>query len=155
MRAQTCCFTGHRILPGDVVPRLSRELEQTVRKLIEEGYRYFGTGGALGFDTLAAETVLHLRCQYPQIRLILVLPCRNQTARWRQEDISRYEAIRTKADKVVYTAECFVPGCMLLRNRRLIDNSSVCVAYCTRETGGSAYTVAYARTQGLRVIFLR
>ena len=34
---------------------------------IEQGYRYFGAGGALGFDTLAAQTVLELRSEYPDI----------------------------------------------------------------------------------------
>ena len=38
------------------------------------GYLYFGAGGALGFDTLAAQTVLDLKKDYPQIKLILVLP---------------------------------------------------------------------------------
>ena len=33
-------------------------LEQTVINLIKSGVCYFGAGGALGFDTMAAQTIL-------------------------------------------------------------------------------------------------
>lgn len=98
--------------------------------------------------------MLRLRQIYPQIRLILVLPCRDQTQGWRQEDVARYEGIKEQADKVVYTSERYTPGCMHRRNRHLVEHSSVCVAYCIRSSGGSAYTVEYARQHGLRVFLL-
>ena len=88
MRSKTVCFTGHRELPADDLPEISKHLEDALITLIEQGYHYFGAGGALGFDTLAAQSVLRLRERYPQIRLILVLPCLNQTRGWPQEDIS-------------------------------------------------------------------
>lgn len=154
MRKQTCCFTGHRMIPSDHLPELAQNLESVLHRLIADGICYFGAGGALGFDTLAADTVLRLRKQYPQIRLILVLPCRSQTRNWRQTDIEHYEAIKSQADKTVYISDVYTPDCMHRRNRHLIDNSSVCVAYCTRSTGGSAYTVNYARQKGVRVILL-
>ena len=154
IREKTCCFTGHRDIPRAVYSSLSRELDAVVRALIGKGVRFFGAGGALGFDMLAAETVLRLRQIYPQIRLILVLPCRDQTQGWRQEDVARYEGIKEQADKVVYTSERYTPGCMHRRNRHLVEHSSVCVAYCIRSSGGSAYTVEYARQHGLRVFLL-
>ena len=55
MRSKTVCFTGHRELPTDDLPEISKRLEDTLATLIEQGYRYFGAGGALGFDTLAAQ----------------------------------------------------------------------------------------------------
>ena len=153
-KEKTCCFTGHRVIPTRALPRPVEEVEQTLRRLIGEGVRYFGAGGALGFDTLAAETVLRLKGEYPSVRLILVLPCRDQTRGWKEADVCRYRDILSRADKVVYTAERYSPGCMHRRNRHLVENSSVCVAYCTRETGGSAYTAEYARQRGLRLVLL-
>ena len=50
MESRTACFTGHRELPTDDLPEISKRLEDTLVKLIEQGYRYFGAGGALGFD---------------------------------------------------------------------------------------------------------
>lgn len=74
-RLHTCCFTGHRDIPPEILPALAAKVEAEVLELIADGIRYFYAGGALGFDTLAAETVLRLRDQFPQIRLILALPC--------------------------------------------------------------------------------
>ena len=131
MESRTACFTGHRELPTDDLPEISKRLEDTLVKLIEQGYRYFGAGGALGFDTLAAQVVLRLRERYPQIRLILVLPCLNQTRGWPQADIDAYEEIKRCADKVTYTSEHYFRGCMQKRNRHLVDNSSIpAVAAC-------------------------
>lgn len=154
MRDKTCCFTGHRDIPADERTQLAAKLEQTLRELIYSGIRYFGAGGALGFDTLAAQTVLKLREEYPHIRLILVLPCRTQTRGWPDEDVRIYEAIKSAADKIRYTSEEYTRGCMHKRNRHLVDNSSVCVSYMTKNTGGTAYTVDYARKEHVRIINL-
>ena len=48
----------------------------------------------------------------------------------------------------------YTRGCMHERNRHLVDNSSVCVCYLNRESGGTAYTVRYARERGLEIINL-
>lgn len=131
--------------------RLAEALKVEIRNLILRGYRYFGAGGALGFDTLAAQTVLGLKSEYPQIKLILVLPCRDQADRWNAVDRAIYEDIKRQADKVVYMAEHYTRDCMFRRNRHLVDCSSVCVCYLTKRTGGTAYTVGYAKERGLLV----
>lgn len=154
MRKQTVCFTGHRKIPPERLNVVARRLRETLIKLIKDGYLYFGVGGALGFDTLAAQTVLELKTIYPQIKLILVLPCLSQTRGWSARDIEIYEDIKNKADKVVYTSQEYTKGCMHKRNRHLVDNSSVCVCYLTENTGGTAYTVDYARKNTLTVINL-
>ena len=141
MRAQTCCFTGHRDIPTEVKPYIAKQLECILRNLIGEGIRYFGSGGARGFDLMAADTVLQLKREFPHIKLIMVLPCRGQTREWKRGDLWHYERVLTQADKVIYVQEEYTPGCMQKRNRHLVDNTSVCVAYCTRRYGGSAYTV--------------
>lgn len=153
-REKTCCFTGHRSLDAAQRAALAPALEATVRRLADEGIVYFGAGGAVGFDTLAAQAVLRVRRQRPDLRLILVLPCPGQPRGWPARDAAVYGRIKAQADKVVYISPRYVPGCMQRRNRHLVEHSSVCVAYCERAAGGTAYTVDYAREQGLRVIFL-
>ena len=118
---------------------------------IEQGYQYFGAGGALGFDTLAAQTVLNLKKWYPCIKLILVLPCKDQAAGWRANDVKEYERIKSRADKIVYTADRYFNGCMQ-KNRYLVDGGSLCICYLAKQEGGTAYTVQYAREKGLRVV---
>lgn len=152
MKEKTCCFTGHRKIPSESLPAISRKLKETLIFYIENGYRYFGAGGALGFDTLAAQTVLLLKQHYPWIKLILVLPCKDQAKRWSAQEIEEYERIKSSADKVVYISEYYYSGCMHKRNRHLVDNSSLCVCYLTERTGGTAYTVEYAAKNNLTVI---
>ena len=152
MREQTCCFTGHRIIPDCDFERVKQCLEDVVVKAILNGYRYFGVGGALGFDTLAAQTVLQLKPEYPEIKLILVLPCLFQTKGWQETDIQIYEWIKKHADKVVYIGKEYTNDCMFKRNRHLVDYSSLCICYCTKNTGGTAYTVNYAKLNGLKIL---
>ena len=154
MREKTCCFTGHRQIPPEEEERIKSRLESIVTSLYQRGIYYYGAGGALGFDTLAAEAVLRLRERYPALRLILVLPCRDQARGWRPEDVSRYEGIRSRADKTVYTSQRYARGCMHKRNRHLVDHSGVCVCYLRKEGGGTAYTVEYARARGLELIYV-
>ena len=59
-RPFTCCFTGHRILPAGQEEEIWRRVYACLEPLLEEGVRYFGVGGALGFDTLVAEKLLAL-----------------------------------------------------------------------------------------------
>jgi len=153
-RPYTVCFTGHRQIPEQEKPTLRRHLRETVRQLIDDGCRYFAAGGALGFDTMAAQTVLELREIFPDIRLILVLPCPDQTARWRPEDVRIYEEILAASDKHVYVSEHYTPGCMMARNRRMVDGSRVCVCYLTKSAGGTAATVDYAARCGLEILRL-
>lgn len=154
MKDKTACFTGHRKIASDQHRMVAERLKNTVESLISEGYRYFGAGGALGFDTLAAQCVLYLKKQYPYIKLILVLPCKTQTKGWDSEDIAIYEQIKAQADKVVYTSEEYTRGCMFKRNRHLVDNSNVCIAYLTESKGGTAYTVNYAKQKKIQVMNL-
>lgn len=152
MKEKTVCFTGHRTIPMLKKWKIEKKLKETLEAMIDNGYCYFGAGGALGFDTIAAQTVLGLKKKHPEIKLILVLPCKNQTRGWEEKDVSVYESIIEQADKVVYTQEHYDRGCMFKRNRHLVDNSSVCVAYLTEEKGGTAYTVNYANQKGVKVI---
>ena len=151
MREKTCCFTGHRQLPEDQKPEITAKLEEAIVSLIHSGYLYFGAGGGLGFDTLAAQTVLRLRKNYPQIKLIRVLLCISQADRWAPEDVKTYREIMKQADKVVYTSQDYTPGCMFKRNRHLVDYSSACICYLAKKSGGTTYTVEYARKYGLKI----
>lgn len=150
-KLKTCCFTGHRKIPPENFEEISRRLENMIIRLIEIDYVYFCAGGALGFDMLAAQTVLKLKMVYPYIELILMLPCESQAEYWKKEDKIMYEDIKEKADKVVYTSKSYFRGCMHNRNRYLVDNSSYCICYLTRETGGTAYTVQYAKEKQLTI----
>lgn len=153
-RERTCCFTGHRIIPAKVVPQLKEELEQAVAGLIDQGVTQFVAGGALGFDTLAAEEVLRQRKTHPNVRLHLMIPCKGQESKWRLGDRLRYQKITRQADEVTCLAEAYYDGCMLKRNREMIDASAYCVVYCAKPKGGAVYTANRAEQAGLHMIYL-
>lgn len=153
MREKTCCFTGHREI-SDNENVLKEKIRQTTVSLIQKGVIYFGTGGARGFDTLAAETVLELKEQFPQVRLILILPCHQQTKGWSQQDIKRYDEIRKKADKIKVLSQKYDNKCMYRRNRHMVAHSAFCICYLRRNSGGTAYTLRYAEEKGLKIFLL-
>lgn len=150
-KSKTCCFTGHRKMNDADILKIIGILEDEIVKLIKDGYQYFGSGGAIGFDTIAAETILKLKNNYPHIKLILVLPCERQTRFWNSRDKMRYDTIKSRSDKVVYISREYNPECMYKRNRHLVDYSSMCICYLKESKGGTAYTVHYARKNGLQI----
>lgn len=150
-KQQAVCFTGHRIIKRVHMTRLPGIITNAITKLYGQGYTQFLTGGAIGFDALAAQMVLKAKEKFADIQLILILPCLNQTKNWKQSDIETYQKIKSKADQVIYTSELYTKACMMKRNRALVDNSSYCVSYQYKENGGTAYTVRYAKSKGVTV----
>lgn len=154
INTKTVCFTGHRRMNDDI-ELIQKQLEKTVKKLIYHGYRIFISGGALGFDTLAGNTILKLKKKYPWIYLWVVFPFNRpfvHELNWSMADIENYKAFLMKADKISFLCPDYVSGCYYERDRFLVNNSSLCIAYQTRNQGGTAYTVNYAKEQGIPVI---
>lgn len=151
---KTACFTGHREIRKEDFELYSKVYD-IAEKLILSGYIYFGAGGARGFDRLASEAVLELKKKYSHIHLILVLPFINQYEKeegWSIEEIDRYNKIKKEASKIVYTQKYYSRGCYYKRNRHLVDHSSVCICYQYKYTGGTAYTIEYAKKKGIKIL---
>lgn len=149
-----CCFTGHRTVTPDCRAPLAARLHKTLLHLISEGFTDFRTGGARGFDTMAAACVLALREQHPHLRLHLILPCRDQAKTWREGERLLWQEMINKADTVRFLQDAYTPGCMHARNRALVDGSDLCVAYLTENCGGTLYTCSYALKQGVQLLNL-
>ena len=141
-----CIFTGHRDLPADH-EALRAALRRHITALYADGYTDFLSGGAMGFDLLAAEAVLELRPVLPEMRLLMILPCEGQDRAYPPGDKLRYRAALDQADLVRYTAETYYKGCMLTRDRVLAEAADYCLCYLTRSTGGTAYTVRQCAAQ--------
>ena len=147
------CFTGHRELNG-CEAELSPLLDRVLQRLYEQGYRRFWNGAALGFDQLAAEAVLRLRARHSDVQLLMAVPCESQSRRWSQEQCLRYERILAEADECRVLSKHYYNGCMNVRNRFMVDRSSVCVCYLNQPKGGTMSTVAYAVSKQLASVNL-
>ena len=153
---KTCCFSGHRQICDEHLMRLPETLSSLLDSLVKKGFRHFKVGGAIGFDTIAALKCLELKNKYPElsITLELCLPCRDQTLGWSEMEKSAYRFVLERADKISYECDSYTKGCMLARNRRLVDGSDLCISYLASQHGGTAYTCSYARQNGVKVINL-
>lgn len=152
---ETVCFTGHRM------QHITRPIDQlwdttaeVVRTLYHRGYRCFLCGGATGFDALAASCVLQLRREHPDARLYLAIPCRDQARGWSGSDLGLYQQHLQEADQVFLLSPHYYAGCMLVRNRFMVDHAGFCVAYMEEPSGGTAFTIRYAVRKGLPVLNL-
>lgn len=154
-KPKTACFTGHREIRKSDTVLLHSVLSDVTEKAIQRGYLYFGAGGARGFDTLAAQTVMNLKKVYPFIHLILILPFENAFTHelgWNETEIKDYQSILQSASKIVCLRKGYQKGCYYQRDRRLVDYSSLCICYQYKNTGGTAYTTRYAKQRGISVI---
>ena len=150
--SKICCFTGSRDLRGLVISNISNKLENVLVDLIEnENFTDFRAGGALGFDTIAALCVLHLKKKYPQIKLHLFLPCKNQDKYFSSEAKRYYHLILKHADSVTYSQENYNNSAMMKRNMAMVDGSDICIALLTKLSGGTYQTVQYAKKQKVAV----
>lgn len=153
MKKMTCCFSGHRDIPPSEKQQIILKSRKYIRDLVNNGVKYFGVGGALGYDTLAAQILFQLRSEeLHHIKIILVYPFDGFTNRWTQEQQAVYAELLSQYDKIVCVADRPGKEAYLQRNRHLVNFSSYCVAYCTRSYGGTAYTLNYAKSQGVSVL---
>ncbi len=152
MENKSCCFTGHRDIDPEKIPLIEEKTREVIKEYIGKGFTDFYNGGAIGFDLLTAEIVLELKEEYPHIRLHIIAPCSNQTQKWGYDNILRYERITSLADEVKCLSPYYFNGCMQIRNRYMVDNSRVCIAYLTSCSGGSAGTVRYAKDKGKEIV---
>ena len=145
----TCAFTGHRILKKDFN---QDKLSEIIDKVIKNGYKTFLVGMAWGFDLKVFETLLTKKNQ--NIDIIACVPCKNQEIYFKNSEKQKYINYLKKADKIVYVSNEYFEGCMQKRNRYLVDNSSLLIAYIYSNMGGTKNTVLYAEKKGKNIIYL-
>lgn len=148
MKPLACALTGHRVLPENFnEEKLLSELEA----LILEGYQTFYCGMAEGFDLLALKALFRLKEKYP-LEIEACVPYRGQEKRFSAEMKALYLSLLPACDRVTVFFERYTDGCYLVRNRYMVNEADCVFAYCTRQTGGTAYTLRYAESKKKRVV---
>ena len=156
---KSVCFTGHRTIADDK-EKLSARLYALLERLVtEKKVTDFYTGGAVGWDALAALTVLKLRESYPEVKLHLVLPCpfEEQSAKWNEAQKEEHKHIASLADTKEFTSEHLGKNAMKIRNARLVELASdYCICYWNPKhyRSGTGQTVRMAQKKGIEVINL-
>lgn len=163
MAMQTCMFTGHRPqnLPFSLNERERRytELKERLKELIEfkiteQNISNFITGMAIGIDCICAEIVIALTKKYPYLSLTAVIPCADQTIRWRRNDVIRYNAILKKCSQIIILQQHYTTDCMNRRNFYMVEHCDCVIAVWDGSRSGTGNTVRYALEKRLPVTIL-
>ena len=152
---KVCAFTGHRdfeYFVNCVDSSLLLRLEEEIRAALDRGVREFLCGMAQGFDLCAAETLLRIAENYKGVRLIAVIPCADQTDTFSQKNRERHEKIIKSCFDTVVLSDKYTKGCMHIRDRYLVDHCDEIICFLRKKSGGTFYTVRYARKSGKKVI---
>lgn len=154
----TACFAGHRPsklpFPEDETEKI-RLIQKLIRREIEDAldlsYTTFITGMAKGVDTWAAMEVLQLKNKYSAIKLVGVSPFRAEIEHLKGADLWRYDLIRHGCDQMVFLADSYFPNCYLVRNKFMVDHSSLVIGAVSDMQSGTGNTIRYAKKMGLNM----
>lgn len=157
-RVKSCFFTGHRKI-SDKSGSLLMEIKKCISYLYSIGVREFHSGGAIGFDTLAATIVIDLKRFHPDMKLVLNLPYHNQASNWSDSNVEYSEFVKKNADKIIYSFDGAVltkdeaRKYLLKRNRDMVDCSKYGIAYYSgKSKSGTGYTLRYAKERNCEVV---
>ena len=152
-RMDTVCFTGHR--PGKLA-QSEEEVRKALRTGIEQAlkwkYTSFITGMAQGVDLWAAEEVLALKTGHPELRLACAIPYEDYAEKWDGQWKKKYAAVKAAADEVYYICPRDMHGAPIVRDKWMVDRSSLMIAVYNGEKGGTRTTVEYAKSKKIRVL---
>lgn len=118
-----CCFIGHRKIRKS--PKLTAEVQNTVKTLIEDGVTVFLFGDHSEFNMLCYEAVTALKETYPHI-------CRihYRTAHPEISDSVRQYFVSGYEDSICPEGVAFSgKAAYVRRNQAMIRDSDVCVFY--------------------------
>ena len=154
-------FAGHRPekLPffGEDDPMwidLKERIFKEISALADDGAEEFYSGMARGVDTWCAEAVLKLRSERQGIKLIAVIPCPEQDSKWNAADKRRYSKILEQCDKRITVSPKYTSDCFHKRDRAIVELCDVLLAVYDGGSGGTKYTVDYAKSKGRKTVIL-
>mgnify|MGYP000056629703 CR=1 FL=1 len=156
------CFSGYRPekLPwgeNEADPRcenLKKRLYDAVCDACEDGYAHFICGMANGCDLYFFDAARYLRLQHPEVTIEAAIPFSGQADRWRPELRERYAYDLRQCDYQTLVQETYTPGCMMRRNRYMVDHAARLIAVFDGQEGGTRRTVEYAMRRGLEIVYV-
>lgn len=162
IKEKTVAFTGNRTLatstrqPDSNLENVIRtELYYVLEELCQEGKNTFLCGMAIGFDMLAAETVLDLKKSYSDVKLYAIIPFIGQGHRFSYQDKVRYKQLCEAADErhVIWSRE-YSRISYLKRNDFMVDNCCEVIAYSNGDGSGTLYSIDRATKNKINVLNL-
>ena len=131
--------------------RMKSFLYIQVDEAISEGYRTFITGLARGVDMWGAMYVMSIGIKHPELglKVVAVSPFKEESRRRRGMELWDYNNLVAEADECIFLSEKYHAGCYYVRNRFMVDHSSMILGLIYDKRSGTGYTINYAKKQGL------
>ena len=123
--------------PG--VAFIKKALENHLIQLIDDGLEWVILSGQLGVETWAAELVIDLKKEFPQLKYAIITPFLDQEKKWNDTKQEKYREICEKADfhtsvtKKPYEG----PWQFIEKNKFIIRNSDGMLIVYDEENEGS------------------
>ena len=131
---------------------LKQKLSEAVERAYQAGCRHFICGMARGCDLYFCQVVLDLRSRCPEVTVEGAIPCESQTDSWPKAERLRHAQLLDRCDFETMVQHRYDRGCMMRRNRYMVDRSCRIIAvYDGIPKGGTANTLAYALKEDLTV----
>lgn len=147
-KAKTACVSGHRALSYKFD---ESKLKKEFYNLIDNGYDTFLVGMALGFDSICFRILEKIREKKP-IKIVACVPCEEQDKLFNSQQKKEYRRMLVQADQKIVLSQTYTPQCMQKRNKFMVDNSSIVIAFLTQNFGGTKRTVEYALKNKVKVV---
>lgn len=146
--AKVCSCFGHRNGCQSAGEKLDK-LDKLVEESYFEGYTVFMSGGMGKFDEKFESAVRKAKLRHKEIKLFLVVPYFSNKLNTNKDYLEEmYDGVI-----VPDTVEgVFFKKAISVRNRWIVDNSDLIIAYVERDYGGAFEAVKYAKSKGKQII---
>lgn len=141
----TACFVGHRVIPASDVFRVEAELIKVIREImLSSDYVVFVVGRQGDFDQLAAHCVKTVQRELAGVTfsdLVLLEPYKKADLEWNEKNLLEiYDKVELcDASRWVHPRQAYE-----VRNRDMVENSELVIAYVGEKRGGAYTTLKYA-----------
>lgn len=133
---KTAAITGYEIskiletsLELNLLTNLMNRLTRVIKELYDSGYSTFISDLNEGFEMMAAESVVKLKNEYPDIKLIAVIQYPGYENQFSSPDKYRYKRIIEDADKSIIISKVKTKDTQQQSSKFILSNSSLIMCY--------------------------
>lgn len=123
--------------PGVTI--IKTALENQLRMLIEDGLEWIVISGQQGVENWAAQVVIELKADYPEVKYSIITPFLEQEKNWNEHKQATYMHIVSKADFVTSVTKrpYEAPWQFIEKDKFIIDNTDGALLVYDEENEGS------------------
>jgi uncharacterized phage-like protein YoqJ len=133
--------------------KIKELLRECILFAIDAGYTHFVSGMAQGIDQWAAEIIIELREEFPNIKLESAVPCQGHSSSWPTDAQRRYNKILDQCDIITRVSrDKYNPYLMIKRDEYMVDKADLLIATYGGVGKGTKHTYDYALSNNKMVL---